>query len=188
MDHVNVMAIIDLPNDAFLTRGTHRWIVAGQLIFTLGKNIKRGLVDGENNSGLYEFTHQGKAYFVKGLATITPMNARKAYDEERVATVLHQLGVGPKTDIIIISDRFYLVMEKVAGVNIKEIVYDSMMTTQTKMRALTLLNQDRVNPVSETTTVHATRVLFARRLMENSSFETQLLYLDQLFNNHGVQS
>lgn len=122
-------------------------------------------VSGKSYKEVYAGIRNGRRIFVKNIGP-----------EKYLVTILtsilnskllEHLGLGPRTDFIEIDGDYYLIMDEVQGINVKELLSSDWRTAKTKKKINEMLEQ---NYSSVTNAVGA----FAKVMMGESGFELEL--------------
>jgi hypothetical protein len=158
-----------------ITQGNDQFVKGGE--FTFKDNISpSGLVSGNRNAGTFRMSQKGKSYFVKKLSD------DKTYDELindiLLSKVIYQLGLGPKTELVKAHNSFYLIMEEVPGINIKEVLYPGLSTDSTK---------ERIDAMLGITSADLGEAIlnFSKRLLTSDDYLNRLAEIQNILNRNG---
>lgn len=115
----------------YLELGKNRYITSTPQNFRDSfKSIKGA--GGKDNQGVFRAAHADGPLVIKALKEYRSIF--EYLNEVFNAKVIHALGFGPRTDLVNIEGEYFLVMEEVSGINIKEVLRSSWRTRQTRRR------------------------------------------------------
>jgi len=168
--------LIETELRGYLKDGQKKFLTNdGQLVF---KNDMKTVI---GSSGFFiaaAFTalYNGKSYFVKELKNDSPKET--LLFEIQNAKMLFLLGLSPKVELVESNEAYYLVMENLSGINIKEVTMPGARTLSSKYRIDSNLNVDSKS-------VDEAAVLFAKALVSNSGYEKRLLEIAEILTAYG---
>lgn len=142
--------------------------------------FKDNLQELNNTSGnrrvaTYRVIHQGKSLFIK---QIQYKEEAELIEDILMSGIIYELGLGPKTNLVKINDNYFLVMEDLPGVNIKEILYPEMATTTTKSKIDELLGIESAN-------LDDAIKAFSNALIRSDDFIARLASIEQILKANG---
>lgn len=98
--------------------GNRKYLREGEFVFKSSMKLLKN-VGGTNKIAAYHAEHEGRALFIKQIANEGKDSALR---QVLYAKILYALGLGPKTDLVRMSTEYYLIMDELPGVNIKEVL------------------------------------------------------------------
>ncbi len=131
------------------------------------------------NVATYTAYHEGRELFLKKLPS--KFGSGFHLKEIQNARLLELLGLSPKVEIVMQGGDSYLVMEKVPGINIKEVIAPATRTSASSVRIESQLGAD-LGSISE-----AARI-FSRIIISNPGYEVRLREIAKILRRAGFTS
>lgn len=149
--------------------GNAKYLVDGDFVFNDSlKHLEN--VDGVNRIAAYSAKYEGKRLFIKQISTISKT---RMLNQILFGRILHALSIGPETHLVVKNDNYYLVMEQLPGINIKEVLRSAWRVDNTKSKIDEMLGR-------KTKSIGKSRRLFAKTLLNSKP------YMDRLWEIVGV--
>jgi hypothetical protein len=129
--------------------GNDKFLDNGEFVFRESmKEMKHA--GGATHAGIFTAKYNGQSFIIKRQAR-TSFDKTSIVDEIHNLNILHSLGLTPKTYFVEQGGDYFLVMEKLPGINIKEVLSPRWRTSKTRKNIDLMLGQ-KLGSVKESIT------------------------------------
>ena len=159
---------------AHLNEGAYNFKAGEGFVFN-GNLQELPNTSGNRRVATYRASYRGKNFFIKEIQT---KEIAELIDDILMSGIIFELDLGPKTKLVKINSSFYLVMEELPGINIKEILYPEMATATTKRKIDELLGIESLD-------LNDAIKAFSNALIRSDDFIASLASMEQTLKANG---
>jgi len=167
---------------SLITEGHEKFVSNRDFVFS--GTMKRVKTSGVEHEAAFRAVHNGRKLFIKQISTSlkSDMQLSMATLDVLHAKILNSLGLGPRTDLVFIKGSYYIVMDEVSGINIKETLHPEW-----RKKTNTRKEIDKMLGV-ETKSMKQSLQLFSRAILHSDEYMNRLTDIVQILEDAGYHS